>query len=392
VDYGKRCNSRCVQQRKTAKAYNFILDSDTPVPGQPGASFDTAWISFDYIGINGAVDVCVRGQYRDPVGSSGVYISRGGLLSRIADTSTVLPGRSVPPGAIIFPALGAGGHVAFRAYGGSVPAAIYRWTGGTVELMSGTPTGPFSNALDPRVNSPGTTAFLGSINGYVVKASTPGAPQILASSYDPVPGRPGRSFSSFEDPFINDQGEVAFKAIWTPPGSSSGIYTAIGICPIKVVDELDPLVDGLRAIDFDMIAVGFNLSGRTKFNNAGQIVFWAWLEDNRKGIFLATPNFVDCDGNGVPDECDPDTDGDALPDACDNCPTIPNANQSNIDGDAFGDVCDPCPFDPTNTQVEGQCIPTLSEWGMIAMAVLVLSAGGVVIARRRAGRGITSYE
>jgi len=28
-------------------------------------------------------------------------------------------------------------------------------------------------------------------------------------------------------------------------------------------------------------------------------------------------------------------------------------------------------------------IPTLSEWGLIAMAALMLSAGGVVIARRR---------
>jgi len=80
-----------------------------------------------------------------------------------------------------------------------------------------------------------------------------------------------------------------------------------------------------------------------------------------------------------------DIDNDGVPDACDNCPTIPNANQSNIDGDAFGDACDPCPFDPTNTtNAEGQCIPTLSEWGMMAMAGLVLLAGGVVIARRRA--------
>ncbi len=96
----------------------------------------------------------------------------------------------------------------------------------------------------------------------------------------------------------------------------------------------------------------------------------------------------DCNGNGIPDECDAtpsnDVDGDGVLDICDNCPTIPNANQSNIDGDAFGDVCDPCPFDPTNTKVDGRCIPTLSEWGMMAMAALMLSAGGVVIARRKA--------
>jgi len=77
----------------------------------------------------------------------------------------------------------------------------------------------------------------------------------------------------------------------------------------------------------------------------------------------------DCNANGIPDGCDTDTDGDGVP-----------------------DDCDQCPFDPTNTKVDGQCIPTLSEWGMITMAGLMLSAGGVVIVRRRAGRGITNYE
>ena len=79
-----------------------------------------------------------------------------------------------------------------------------------------------------------------------------------------------------------------------------------------------------------------------------------------------------------------DVDNDGVPDVCDNCVNVVNANQANLDGDVFGDACDQCPFDPTNTKTpEGQCIPTLSEWGMMAMAGLMLLAGGVVIARRR---------
>jgi formylglycine-generating enzyme required for sulfatase activity len=78
----------------------------------------------------------------------------------------------------------------------------------------------------------------------------------------------------------------------------------------------------------------------------------------------------------------PDTDMDGVPDVSDNCPSVANANQSNHDGDAFGDACDQCPFDPTNTKVEGQCIPALSEWGMMAMALLFLIAGTILHGKR----------
>ena len=84
----------------------------------------------------------------------------------------------------------------------------------------------------------------------------------------------------------------------------------------------------------------------------------------------------DCDGNGVPDECQTDGDGDGLIDVCDDCPDDPdktepgscgcgvvdddidddgipdcfdncpetsNGDQSDVDGDGVGDVCDNCP-------------------------------------------------
>lgn len=73
-----------------------------------------------------------------------------------------------------------------------------------------------------------------------------------------------------------------------------------------------------------------------------------------------------------------DTDNDGVSDSLDNCPTTPNPTQSDLDNDGIGDACDPC------TLVNDVCIPTLSEWGMVAMAALMLAAGAVVVSRRRA--------
>ena len=58
---------------------------------------------------------------------------------------------------------------------------------------------------------------------------------------------------------------------------------------------------------------------------------------------------ADCQPNGVPDECDiaegtsQDDDQDGIPQECDNCPDDYNPGQANSDGDTHGDACDNCP-------------------------------------------------
>ncbi len=59
--------------------------------------------------------------------------------------------------------------------------------------------------------------------------------------------------------------------------------------------------------------------------------------------FAVTSVSLDCNGNGVPDECDADDDGDGFPNECDICA----GSDDNVDDDSDGvpNGCDPCPFD-----------------------------------------------
>lgn len=71
----------------------------------------------------------------------------------------------------------------------------------------------------------------------------------------------------------------------------------------------------------------------------------------------------DIDVNGRADFFDPfDSDGDSVFDACDLCP-------------GFDDAL-PCP------------IPAVSEWGMVAMALLLVTVGTILIAKRKASSAI----
>jgi hypothetical protein len=88
--------------------------------------------------------------------------------------------------------------------------------------------------------------------------------------------------------------------------------------------------------------------GDNDFNDFVFIVRIESINDNCPGV--PNPDQTDADEDGHGDVCDncptisnadqADADEDGHGDVCDNCPTISNADQADADGDGTGDVCD----------------------------------------------------
>ncbi len=57
----------------------------------------------------------------------------------------------------------------------------------------------------------------------------------------------------------------------------------------------------------------------------------------------------------------PDPDGDTVADPDDNCPTVPNAAQTDTDGDQIGDACDNCRIDPNSEPIPPGRVGTGSQ-------------------------------
>ncbi len=79
-------------------------------------------------------------------------------------------------------------------------------------------------------------------------------------------------------------------------------------------------------------------------------------------IPTASPT-VDCNSNGIPDECDSDWDGDGIPDECDVCP-VDNPDDTDLDG-----VCDSGDNCPTHFNPDQDSISSPPEAEMIGTEV-----------------------
>ncbi len=78
-------------------------------------------------------------------------------------------------------------------------------------------------------------------------------------------------------------------------------------------------------------------------------------------------------GCGRSEEEDIDSDGDTVPDCIDRCPGIDDLALEDQDDHTYLPL-----------SCELAVIPTVSEWGLIVMTLLLLTGGTVKLARRRA--------
>jgi hypothetical protein len=71
---------------------------------------------------------------------------------------------------------------------------------------------------------------------------------------------------------------------------------------------------------------------------------------------IPNPEQVDIDGDKLGNACDDDDDGDGVPDSLDNCPLIANPSQLDFDKDKIGDACDPGGGNP-NADTDKDTVP-----------------------------------
>ncbi len=161
---------------------------------------------------------------------------------------------------------------------------------------------------------------------------------------------------SLGDPALGGGYELAAADVAEPPvpNSGSGVLARLTVQAVAPgatsLDLTDPV---LFAYPLSSIGVG-SMSGADITITQGTCP----LDTDDDGVpdgFDNCPSIpntdqTNTDGDGQGNACDDDDDNDTVPDALDNCPLVPNVDQTDSDGDGLGDACDESPTPtPTST-------------------------------------------
>ncbi len=190
----------------------------------------------------------------------------------------------------------------------------------------------------------------------------------------------------------------------TPSVSTSTLDYFWGIGSVDCVPDLDggqtKFYFGTLLLDVPPAATGtYNVN----FLDDPNFTLWClcpgcllWGTELTPGQITIIPGASDCNGNGVPDESEPDTDGDGTIDGCDGCPNDPNKTEPGVcgcgvdddpdaDGDGIPDCVDECPGvdDDAFAPDCAVAIPTVSAWGLAVMTLLLLLLAKLYACRSR---------
>lgn len=370
---------------------SVVADTSTPIPDGTGS-----FTSFGTASLDGQ-DVSFKGDGTD---QSGIYARIGGSLGTIADLSTSIPaGTGQFTGFGTYPPSIDGGTVVFAASGSSSQSGIYADTTGSLSVVADTGTaipggsGNFVIFDIPSLDA-GDVAFRGFGSGQggiytriddvfdvVIDLTTPipggtgnfssfgmasisvgsvalragpsyqevgvysdigGSLDVVADTNTPIPNGTGTFIFQGGDPPSIDGEYVAFRGT-NGSGFEAGIYGLVEDTLIRIVDRNETL-DGKTPSTWGFEAGPEALSGT-------DVAFFVSFTGGSEGIYVATVPLNVC-GNGIVEEGEGCDDG--------------NEN----DEDACHSTCQ-------------WRIPAVSEWGLIVMTLLVLTAGTVVIIRGR---------
>ena len=149
---------------------------------------------------------------------------------------------------------------------------------------------------------------------------------------------------------------VFFNYIGTNPNATDLTFVEVPTFfeAVNLAEDVSSIttIDGSFTLtDDDFDGIGNACDNCPSIPNADQ------TDSDGNGIGDACEN-IDSDGDGIlntvdncPFDANPqqrDNDNDGIGNACDNCPRAANADQADSDGDGEGDICDACPNDPLN--------------------------------------------
>lgn len=267
-----------------SNGFENLLQLGQEVPNMP-----SRFATFSNPSVNSQGTIAFIASYVDPDGR-GLFLRENGQIKIIARSGQkIAPNEKSVFSEHYYPSrINERGEIAFLCRIG-VGAGIFVARPSGIEMLAldGRPS-PVKGAdflgfgnRTPTINDKGDVVYVGYYGGpkagraLFIKGAGATPARIVVSTNDL---NSKFKFTDFQDPDINNNGEVAF--VGRLEGRQYGIFVkrAKGVEPVALVGELPPgLAEGA---EFNNFAHGVSI------NDRGEIVFYAQLKNNRVGVFI----------------------------------------------------------------------------------------------------------